>query len=204
MFLRKEKASLPKRLLGITDPKPQPHMLATSFDCPGIADGARLDLWEPCGSQRVLGADPNFDMLYMFWSYAHFTPAGEGQLVSSWIELYARFCALGGKLEPKGQGLEHISFKKQLNFFVQASRALFNAQGSSSTSELFKPSRAHGTRLKHYCIDCRILCVQVVLCLNAEAAQVMHTQLLTLKRPGRKTKRGKAFASAFRLPQNCP
>ena len=59
-LLRKEKASLPKRLRGITDPKPQPHMLTTSFDCPGLADGARLDLWEPCGSQKVLGADPNF------------------------------------------------------------------------------------------------------------------------------------------------
>ncbi len=111
----------------------------------------------------MLGADPNFDMLYMFWSSAYFTPAGEGQLGSSWIELYARFCALGGKLEPKGQGLEHRSFKKKSNFFVQASRALFNAQGSSSTSELFKPSRAQGARLKHYGIDCRVSCVQVVL-----------------------------------------
>ena len=140
----------------------------------------------------------------MFWSTAYFAHASEGQLGSSWLELYARFTALGGKLVPKGKESEHRSFKKQLNFFMQTSRALFNTQGTSSTAELFKPSRAQGTRLRHYGIDCRIRCVQVLLCLNAESANTMHRQLLTLKRPGRKAKKGNAIPSAFRLPQNCP
>ena len=78
--LRKDKASLPKHLLGIAAPKPQPVMLATSFVCPSIAEGARLELWEPCGSQSIVGAAPNFDMLYLVWSSAYFAPAGEGQL----------------------------------------------------------------------------------------------------------------------------
>ena len=65
-LLRKEKASLPKQMLGIAAPKPLPLMLATFFDCPGTEDGARLELWEPCGSQSVVGSDPNFDMLYLF------------------------------------------------------------------------------------------------------------------------------------------
>ena len=86
-LLRKEKTSLPKQLLGIAGPKPQPLMLATSFDCPGIEDGARLELWEPCGNQSAVGMDPNFDILYLFWSTAYFAPASEGQLGSSWIEL---------------------------------------------------------------------------------------------------------------------
>ena len=86
-LLRKEKASLPKQLLGIAGPKPQPLMLATSFDCPGIEDGARLELWEPCGNQSAVGMDSNFDILYLFWSTAYFAPASEGQLGSSWIEL---------------------------------------------------------------------------------------------------------------------
>ena len=87
---------------------------------------------------------------------------------------------------------------------MQTSRALFGTQGSSSTAEFFKPSRAQGARLKHYGIDCRIPCVQVVLCLNHDAAAVMHNQLLTLKRPGRKAKSGSAIPSSFRLPLNCP
>ena len=43
-----------------------------------------------------------------------------------------------------------------------------------------------------------------MLCLSTDAAQEMHSQLLTLKRPGRKSKKEKAVASASRLPQNCP
>ena len=143
-------------------------------------------------------------MLFLFWSTAYSAPANDGQLVSSWIELFARFSVLGGKLEPKGKVSGHRTFKKQLNVFVQASRALFNTQGSSSTAELFKPSRAQGARLKHYGIGCCIPCVQVVLCLNADAAIIMHNQLLTLKSPGRKFKKGNSIRSSFRLPQNCP
>ena len=87
---------------------------------------------------------------------------------------------------------------------MQSSRALFSTQGSSSTAELFKPSRAQGARLRHYGIDCRMPCEQVVLCLNTEAAITLHNQLLTLKKPGRKTKNGSAIPASFRLPQNCP
>ena len=86
---------------------------------------------------------------------------------------------------------------------MQTSRALFGTQGSSSTAEFFKPSRAQGARLRHYGIDCRIPCVQVVLCLNYDAATIMHNQLLTL-RPGRKAKSGSAIPTSFRLPLNCP
>ena len=202
--MRKEKASLPKQMLGIAKAKAQPLMLATAHECRGTEVGARLDLWEPCGHQSAVGNDPNFDTLQLFWGTAYFTPAEEGQLGSSWIELFARFCALGGKLEPRGKATSHRSFKKHLNFFMQTSRALFSTQGSSSTAEFFKPSRAQGARLRHYGIDCRIPCVQVVLCLNSDAATVMHNQLLTLKRPGRKAKNGSAIPTAFRLPQNCP
>ncbi len=42
--MRKEKASLPEQLLGIARAKIQPLMLATSYECPGIEDGARLAL----------------------------------------------------------------------------------------------------------------------------------------------------------------
>ena len=140
--MRKEKASLPKQMLGIAKPKAQPLLLATAYDCPGTEVGARLDLWEPCGHQSAVGMDPNFDILHLFWSTAYFTPAEEGQLGSSWIELFARSSDVGGQLEPRGKESGHRSFKKQLNFFVQTSRALFSTQGSSSTAEFFKPSRA--------------------------------------------------------------
>ena len=87
---------------------------------------------------------------------------------------------------------------------MQSSRALFGTQGSSSTAEFFKPSQAQGARLRHYGIDCRVPCVQVVLCLNQDVAAIMHSQLLTLKRPGRKTRSGSIIPSSFRLPLNCP
>ena len=93
----------------------QPLLLATTFVCPGTDVGARLDLWEPCGHQSAVGVDQNFDILHLFWSTAYFTPAEEGQLGSSWIELYVRFTALGEKLEPKGKVTGHRSFKKLLN-----------------------------------------------------------------------------------------
>ena len=83
--------------------------------------------------------------------------------------------------------------KNILILFVQSSRALFSTQGSSSTAEFFKPSRAQGARLRHYSIDCRIPCVQVVLCLSADAATIMNKQLLTLQRPGRKSKTGNSI-----------
>ncbi len=116
--IRKEKASLPKQVLGVANPKMQPLLLATTYECPGTDLGARLDLWEPCGHQSAVGLDHNFDSLLLFWSTAYFVPvpAEEGQLGSSWIELFARFSALGGKLVPKDKTTGHQSFKK-VHFF---------------------------------------------------------------------------------------
>ena len=65
---RKDKTSQSKCLPGISAPKPLPIVLATSFDCPPTSEGAMLELWEPCGAQTMIGTNPEFDMLYLFWN----------------------------------------------------------------------------------------------------------------------------------------
>ena len=59
--MRKEKASLPKQMLGIAKPKVQPLLLATTYDCPGTDVGARLD--RRGGSCIQLGG---------FWDFAFY------------------------------------------------------------------------------------------------------------------------------------
>ena len=95
--------------------------------------------------------------------------------------------------------------KHSLIFVISSSRALFAAQGSTSTSELFKPNRAPGCKLQRYGLCFRVPCVNVLLCMYPEAAQVMHTQLLTLKAPGKmKTHHSDGPCRALKLPANCP
>ena len=89
--------------------------------------------------------------------------------------------------------------------FVQASRALFGPQGSSSVLELFKPSRHIGLRLSGYGIHSRIPCTQVLLCLSTAHAAMMHAQLLTLKPFGKKKKTNSGRTTvSFKFPANPP
>ena len=204
--LRSQARNSPAALLGISGNKPQPVLLASSYMCPNLDDGAKLDLWEPAGPEQSPGKDDTFDHLFIFWSNCFFKHVAEGEQGSSWIELFAFFQSLGGLLYPSEQAVQHHrSFKTQLSFFISSSKALFAAQGSTSTSELFKPNRAPGYRLEKYGLCFRVPCVNVLLCMYPEAAQVMHTQLLTLKVPGKKkTHHSDRPYRALKLPANCP
>ena len=51
-------------MLGISGKKPQPVLLATTYVCPRIDDGARLDLWDPTGPNQAPGDDVAFDHLF--------------------------------------------------------------------------------------------------------------------------------------------
>ena len=163
-----------------------------------------LDLWAPLGPSQAVGHDKQFDSLFLFWQTCIFTHAPEGQLGVSWIELFARFQAVGGIIEEKVTD-GRFTFKKMLIRFVQASRALFGSQGSSSVLELFKPSRHIGLRLSGYGIHSRIPCTQVLLCLSTAHAALMHAQLLTLKPLGKKNKTNSGRTTvSFKFPANPP
>ena len=77
----------------------------------------------------MIGTNPEFDMLYLFWSSAYFVHAKEGQLGSSWIELYARFTALGDRITPPQGPMMNIGPSRNNLFFCQCFARAFQRSG---------------------------------------------------------------------------
>ena len=63
---------------------------------------------------------------------------------------------------------------------------MFAQQGSDDVAELLKPCRTPEARLMQYGVPCHLPSTCIVLCLNLEAAELMHRQLLTLRWRGKK------------------
>ena len=81
---------------------------------------------------------------------------------------------------------------------------MFLQQGSDDVAELLKPCRAPGARLLPYGVPCHLPSTCIILCLNVEAAEVMHRQLLTLRTRGKKGAARQRIGCKFRLPANPP
>ena len=145
------------------------------------------------------------DQLYLFWKHARVQHAAQGTIGVSWLEVFARFQAIGGQLScTSAAGSQHSSFKSMLDTFITKSKAMFMQQGSSDVAELLKPCRVPGARLLPYGVPCHLPATCITLCLNLEAAELMHQQLLTLRLRGKKGTARQRIGCKFRLPANPP
>ena len=82
------------------------------------------------------------DQLYLFWKHARVQHTAQGVIGVSWLELFARFQAIGGQLScTSAAGSQHISFKSMLDTFITKSKSMFMQQGSDDVAELLKPCR---------------------------------------------------------------
>ena len=88
--------------------------------------------------------------------------------------------------------------------FITKSKSMFMQQGSSDVAELLKPCRVPGARLLPYGVPCHLPATCITLCLNLEAAELMHRQLLTLRSRGKKGTARQRIGCKFRLPANPP
>ena len=97
------------------------------------------------------------DQLFLFWKHARVQHAREGTIGASWLELFARFQAIGGQLPCLLlQSSQHVSFKAMLDNFMLKSKAMFALQGSDDVAELLKPCRTPGARLLQYGVSCHL------------------------------------------------
>ena len=140
------------------------------------------------------------DQLYLFWKHARVQHAGQGDVDVSWLQLLARFQAIGGQLTcQRGPKEQHVCFKTMLDNFVVKSKAMFAQQGSYDVAELLKPCRTPGARLLQYGVPCHLPSTCIVLSLNLEASELMHRQLLTLRTPSKRAAAMQRIGCKFRL-----
>ena len=145
------------------------------------------------------------DQLFLFWKHARVQHAKQGTIGTSWLELFARFQAIGGQLQCQlVQSSQHVSFTTMLDAFMLKSKAMFAQQGSDDVAELLKPCRTLGASLLQYGVPCHLPSTGIVLCLNLEAAELMHRQLLTLRARSKKGNARQRIGCKFRLPANPP
>ena len=145
------------------------------------------------------------DQLFLFWKHARVQHAKQGTIGVSWLELFARFQAIGGQLPCQSTpSSQHVSFKTMLDCFISKSKAMFAQQGTDDVAELLKPCRAPGARLLQYGVPCHLPSTCIILCLNLEAAELMHRQLLTLRSRGKRGTARQRIGCKFRLPANPP
>ena len=158
-----------------------------AYACPPLEEGMLIGIQQP--SVAGLSEDETLlqDQLYLYWKHARVQHAAQGTIGVSWLELFARFQAIGGQLScTSAPGSQHFSFKAMLDTFITKSKSMFMQQGSSDVAELLKPCRVPGARLLPYGVPCHLPATCITLCLNLEAAEVMHRQLLTLRTRGKK------------------
>ena len=137
----------------------------------------------------------------LFWKHSKFQVAEADEQGCSWLELFARFQYLGGKLLPEDPKTTIVcNFKKLLSLFQARTRSLFRQQGSDALCEHLKPARVSKARLADYGIHSYVPCLHLMLCLEPAAAQAMHAMLLTLRAPGKKSSCKTATLKSFRLP----
>ena len=143
------------------------------------------------------------DQLYLFWKHARVQHAGQGDIGVSWLDLFARFQAIGGQLTcQRGPTEQHVSFKTMLDNFTLKSKAMFAQPGSHDVAELLKPCRTPGARLLQYGVPCHLPSTCIVLCLNLEASELMRRQLLTLRTRSKRAAARHMIGCKVRVPAN--
>ena len=98
------------------------------YKCPTPDEGFAIDL-VPFNEEGLSSEDSILaDQLWLFWKHSKFQVADSGEQGCSWLELFARFQYLGGRLLPVDSTTTiACSFKKLLALFQSRSRSLFHA-----------------------------------------------------------------------------
>ena len=177
----------------------------SAYSCPALEEGMLIGITQPSVAGLTSEEAMRHDQLFLFWKHARVQYARQGTIGASWLELFARFQALGGQLQCQlVQNSQHVSFKTMLDNFMLKSKAMFAQQGSDDVAELLKPCRTPGARLLQYGVPCHLPSTGIVLCLNLEAAELMHRQLLTLRARSKKGNARQRIGCKFRFPGNPP
>ena len=155
-----------------------------AFVAPPLEDGIEMHIQKPL-FHNIDAEDITLQLhLFLFFKRSRWVPTTLGTNGSSWLEIFARFRAVGGLLtrnELEEDGLLHqLSFKQQLLRFTSNSRRFINMFTMPEHAELFKPARHKGHRLIGYGFQQHLSCISANLCLQPAAATIMHEQLLAL------------------------
>ncbi len=174
-------------------------LLEATSQAPKLEEGTRLNL-KPARPEDNCTPNGNADLqaraaqLREMWHFLHKScwRATDGtRNGTSWLELLARYCRLGGRgCEPPAEDLfaRRPTAKQQLAFFVTSCRRIVERYGDDEARRLFKPAQCKDHRLQSYGIKMHLPSISAELCLTKEAAQKQHQDLVQLVTPLTKNK----------------
>jgi hypothetical protein len=125
--------------------------------------------------------------VYNFLRTSTWQPTSGDENGCSWLEILARYHALGGYTYDVAQAMNDVrpkpSLKKLLTSFVTTFRRVTTTFVQPGDTQLFRPTRNKQRRLAKYGIANHVPCIAAKLCLSQQDAAEVHQKLLQLHSP---------------------
>ena len=125
--------------------------IPATHQCPGFKEGNTISLVKPNLSSMPARQAYNLAQVWKFITTMHWKSTTAGANGSSWVEMFARFCAIGGfapNTEPRAGHLAiRETFKTQLLSFRRLFRQIITMYAKPGDKLLFLPARSGYKRL---------------------------------------------------------